>query len=127
MRATVILVAAATLLAACSSTPRTPATSQVLSGDAIGTPRAAATLATSVCEVATAPVYTSAETTVQRAVRAVGSGQIAPSVARQIHALGTRARADLLAACANQQLDTTRLAAAEDAVRQMQALMGGLR
>lgn len=121
-----IAYALATLLIVACSAP--PVQQDALAANAKATsPIIVATLATNACEARTAPVYTAAIVATERGRRYFQAGQLAASDADQLIALGRSAKADLDAACPGKVLDAARLAAAEDAVRKMQAILGGVR
>lgn len=123
----VIAIALSALLAACASAPTAPPVEQALVGHAPAGPIVVATLATNACEMVTAPVYTAATVAAQRAGKALRERRLTVATAETVLVLGQRARADLDAACPDPNtVDATRLAAAESAVRQMQALLGGV-
>ena len=116
------LIAALALLTACAGTP------QPLGGAADGGGLiVVGTLATNPCEMRTAPVYTAAQVATERATHAVRSGALPIAQAEDVLTLGRRAKVDLDAACARGVIDTGLVAAAEDAVIQMQTILGGVR
>ncbi len=123
MRAPIITLAAAALLAACASQP--PQHSESLSGAATAGPFVVATLSTNECEAITAPTYTAAVVSVRRATDRVNAGQLAPSAAARVLTLGRDARRNLDSACASGKLDANALTAAKADVDAMQNVLAG--
>lgn len=124
MRA-LLIGAAALLLAACATPAPTPTAQPLQATAAARQPIVVATLATNPCEAQVAPAYTQAITLVQQTRARLAAGTVTPAVAQRVVDVGQTALEHLDAACPNRTLDPPRLAAARQAIAQMQSLLGG--